>query len=83
MAASLFEEKKPFESSAVWACVAYSLVPFVGIVFVPFIFVFGVVGFARGERTFGAMGAGVAILMMQVALWWLMYVVPTWKLGSV
>jgi len=79
MAASLFEEKKPFASSAVWACVVYSLVPFVGVVFVPFIFVFGVVGLARGERTFRAMGAGVAILIIQLVLWWLMYVVPKWN----
>jgi len=79
MAASLFEEKKPFVSSAVWACVVYSLVPFVGLVFVPLIFVFGVIVLARGERTFGAMGAGVAILIMQLVLWWLMYVVPRWN----
>ena len=81
MAASLFEEKKPFVSSAVWAYVVYSLVPFVGVVFVPFVFVFGVVGLARGERTFSAMGAGGAILIVQLVLWWLLYVVP--KLNAV
>ena len=75
----LFDDERPFASSAVWACVVYSLVPFVGVVFVPLIFVFGVIVLARGERTFGAMGAGVAILIMQLVLWWLMYVVPRWN----
>lgn len=79
MAASLFEQKKPFASSAVWACVVYSLVPFVGVVFVPFIFVFGVIGMVRGEGALRPMGAGVLILMVQLVLWWLLYVVPTWS----
>lgn len=78
---SLFDEKKPFMSSAVWACAVYSLVPFVGVVFVPFIFIFGVVGVVRGESSaFKAMAAGVGILIVQLVLWWLLYVVPTWSL---
>ena len=48
--ASLFGEKKPFASSAVWACVVYSLVPFVGVVFVPFVFVFGLIAVMGGDR---------------------------------
>lgn len=74
----LYEEKTPFTTSAIWACVVYSLVPFVGVVFVPFVVVFGVVGLARGERTFRAIGAGVIILVVQLVLWWLLYVVPKW-----
>ena len=77
--ASLFGEKKPFASSAVWACVVYSLVPFVGVIFVPFVFVFGVVAVVRGERpVFNAMAAGVVILIAQLVLWWLLYAVPKW-----
>ena len=76
---SLFKEKRPFASSAVWACVVYSLVPFVGVVFVPFIFVFGIVGLVRGEGTFRAMSGGCLILTVQLVLWWLLYVVPTWN----
>lgn len=75
---SLFE-KKPFASSAVWACAVYSLVPFVGVVFVPFIFVFGIVGLVRGESAaLRAMAAGVLILTVQLVLWWLLYAVPQW-----
>ena len=76
----LFEEEKPFASSAVWACVVYSLVPFVGVVFVPFVFIFGVVGLVRGESTFRAMVGGIGILIVQLVLWWLLYVVPKWGL---
>ena len=76
---SLFEEKKPFASSAVWACVVYSLVPFVGVVFVPFIFVFGIAGIVRGENVARAMGAGIGLVLIQSVLWWLLYVVPAWN----
>ena len=79
--AGLFKEERPFASSAVLACVVYSLVPFVGVVFVPFIFVFGVVGLVRGDRSvFNAISAGVPILIAQVVLWWLLYAVPQWRL---
>lgn len=78
---SLFEEKKPFTSSALWACAVYSFVPFVGIVFVPFIFIFGVVGVLRGDSSaLKAMAAGVGILIVQLVLWWLLYIVPTWNI---
>ena len=77
----LFEEKRPFASSAVWACVVYSLVPFVGIVFVPLIFVFGTVAALRADPLDRrALSAGVLILITQLVLWWLMYVVPRWGL---
>lgn len=76
---SLFFEKKPFASSAVWACAVYSLVPFLGIVFVPFIYIFGAVAFLRGHPVDRrAIIAGIVILATQLVLWWLMYVVPKW-----
>jgi len=76
---SLLEERRPFASSAVWACAIYALVPFIGVVFVPFIFVFGVVALIRGEHSaLRAMGSGVLILIVQLVLWWLLYVVPKW-----
>lgn len=76
---SLFEEKKPFAGSAVWACAVYSLVPFVGVVFVPFVFVFGLVAALRGETVdWRALAAGVLISIAQLVLWWLLYAVPTW-----
>ncbi|MEO5859363.1 MAG: hypothetical protein ABIR33_10485 [Pyrinomonadaceae bacterium] len=80
MAASLSEEKEPFASSAAWACAVYSLVPFLGVVFVPFIFVFGVAAVLRGDPLDRrALAAGVLILTAQLVLWWLLYVAPTWS----
>ena len=77
--AALFREKKPFADSAVWACAVYSLVPFVGVVFVPLIFVFGIRASLKGERSaFKAMGLGLLVLIGQLVLWWLLYAVPRW-----
>ena len=77
---SLFEEKKPLATSAVWACAVYSLVPFVGVVFVPFVLVFGLVAVSRGDPVDRrALAAGVLILIVQLILWWLMYAVPKWN----
>ncbi len=85
---SLFGEKKLFAGSAVWACAVYSLVPLVGIVFVPFIYLFGFIAVVKGDsgnrRTaLRAMAAGLVILVVQLVLWWLLYAVPKWgELGS-
>lgn len=80
---SLFGEKTPFAGSAVWACAVYSLVPLVGIVFVPFIYVVVVVAMVKGDAgnrqsAIGAMAAGLVILAVQFVLWWLLYAVPKW-----
>jgi len=78
--AGLFKEERPFASSAVWACVVYSLVPFVGVVFVPFVFVLGVVGLIRGDGApLRAMTLGGFVLIVQAVLWWLLYEVPKWN----
>ncbi|MEQ1762524.1 MAG: hypothetical protein ABL984_05180 [Pyrinomonadaceae bacterium] len=79
----LFEEKL-FAGSAVWACAVYSLVPFVGVVFVPFIFVFGIGSLIAGaslhrQTAFRAMCAGVLIAAFQLVLWWLLYAAPKWN----
>jgi len=77
--AGLFREEKPLASSAVWACVVYSLVPFVGIVFVPFIYIIGAAASLKGEPVDRrALVVGVSIFGTQLVLWWLLYVVPKW-----
>lgn len=83
-ASSLFETKKPFASSAVWACSVYSLVPFVGVVFVPFVFLFGLIavvksGGAQRRSAIVAMAIGSAVLIGQLVLWWLLFMVPHWS----
>ena len=68
-----------------WACTVYSMVPYVGIIFVPFAIVLGVANYFsdrsksddRGtRRAIGLIGGSVAILAVQVFLWWLLYVIP-------
>jgi hypothetical protein len=68
-----------------WACTVYSMVPYLGILFVPLAIGVGVAGDAvdRGKPRAGgtpaalvSVGASIGILIVQVFLWWLLYVIP-------
>jgi hypothetical protein len=74
-------------SSSSLACVAYALVPYIGILFCPGALLFGGVGLLRAWRTPHAGGRresvlgvafGVVILCAQLVLWWILYKVPEW-----
>ena len=67
-----------------WACFIYSLVPYLGILFVPVTVVFGVIGYSiasrrgeNGDRSLRAIALSVIVLAVQILLWWLLYVIPT------
>jgi len=72
------------------AFATYSLVPYLGIVFCPGAVVLGTVGVVKsyrsqpvpGESTRGIYYAslivGVAVLAVQLLLWWTLYQVPQW-----
>jgi hypothetical protein len=71
-------------SQLAWACLIYSLVPYLGILFVPFTIGFGLAGYSiasrRGEtddRSLRAVGLSAVVLGVQILLWWLLYVIPT------
>ena len=75
-------------SSSALACVAYALVPYLGILFCPGALLFGGVGLLRSWRTPHAGGRresalgvalGVVILCAQLLLWWILYKVPEWS----
>lgn len=75
-------------SSSSLACVAYALVPYLGILFCPGALVFGGVGLLRSWRSPHAVGRrdaalgvilGLLILCAQLALWWILYKVPEWS----
>ena len=75
-------------SSSALACVAYALVPYLGILFCPGALLFGGVGLLRSLRTPHAGGRresalglmlGVLILCAQLLLWWILYKVPEWS----
>lgn len=81
----LFEENKNSISQTAWACTVYSMVPYLGILFVPFALVIAGVGYAAGRRApemggrrLALISAGVSFLVLavQILLWWLLYIIP-------
>ena len=82
---NLFEENKNTVSQTAWACVVYSMVPYLGILFIPFAFLVGgfgyIVSYKRpqlgGRRLAAAcIGLSVLVLAVQIVLWWLLYIIP-------
>jgi len=83
--ADLFAVNRNTVSEMAWACFVYSLVPYLGILFVPFTILIGLAGFGvfvRRPFLGGARLAGVSIGLsfvvfgVQIFLWWLLYIVP-------
>src|SRR3712207_3210315 len=75
-------------STSALACVAYALVPYLGILFCPGALLFGGVGLFRSWRTPHAGGRresalglllGLLLLCAQLVLWWILYKVPEWS----
>jgi hypothetical protein len=69
------------------ACIVYSLVPYLGIVFVPIALGVSGVGYVRSrqnsrpgpKRFVFCAGLSLVVLAVQVFLWWLLYYIP--KIG--
>jgi hypothetical protein len=81
----LFRTSKNSVSETAWACVVYSMVPYLGILFVPLGFLAGIYGYYvsyrrphLGGRSLAAacIGLSLFILAVQIFLWWLFYVIP-------
>ena len=82
---NLFEPSKNTISQTAWACVVYSMVPYLGILFLPFAFVVGGAGYVVSQRRPHLGGRrlavicvvlSVVILAVQLVLWWLLYIIP-------
>jgi hypothetical protein len=82
---NLFEQNKNTLSQMAWACVVYSMVPYLGILFIPFAFVISGFGYAIALRRPHLGGRRLAvvcivlsftILSVQMVLWWLLYIIP-------
>jgi hypothetical protein len=80
-------QDKPLSSRSAFACNIYSMVPFIGVVFLPIALVFGSVGYIRARRAgnksdlrfgVGSLVLTLAVAGVQVFLWWLLYIVPRW-----
>jgi len=81
----LFAREENAVSETAWACFVYSMVPYLGIVFIPMTFVIGGAGIAAsykyprmGGRKLAmvSIGLSVLVLVIQILLWWLLYLVP-------
>jgi len=81
---SLFEPETNATSQTAWACVVYSMVPYLGILFIPIAFAVSGFGFfsvregVTRDRRMAAVcfGLSVVILVVQIGLWWLLYLIP-------
>src|SRR5215203_1337465 len=81
----LFEQNKNTVSQTAWACLVYSFVPYLGILFIPFTFLIGGFGYltALREPELGgrrlaliSISISVVVLAVQLFLWWLLYIIP-------
>jgi len=82
---NLFPKNENPISETAWACLVYSFVPYLGILFVPLAFVVGICGVAVSFRRPNLGGGKLAlvsaalsfvVLVIQVFLWWLLYIIP-------
>jgi len=82
---TLFEEPDTLMSNTPWACTVYSMVPYLGILFVPLALVTGSYSYLRSQRdehgkeksrALIAMGVSIIVLVVQLLLWWLLYLIP-------
>jgi hypothetical protein len=81
----LFEGETSGAAQTAWACVVYSMVPYLGILFVPF--AFAAAGYTYVSPTGSVeqsrrvaricLGLSVFILLAQIGMWWLLYIIPT------
>lgn len=77
-------------SETAWACCVYSFVPYLGILFIPFTFLIGSLGFAAYVRkpeiggrqmSLASIGISFIVLAVQIFLWWLLYIIPEIGVG--
>lgn len=86
--ADLFERNENAVSQTAWACFVYSMVPYLGILFIPLTFIIGGFGYAvsfqkpelgGGKLALISIGLSFVVLGLQIFLWWLLYLIP--KIG--
>lgn len=82
---NLFELNKNSISETAWACLVYSFVPYLGILFVPLTVLVGGIGCLVSYRqphlggrrlALACVGLSFVVLAVQIFLWWLLYIIP-------
>ncbi len=80
----LFARNENNPAHTAWACFVYSMVPYLGVLFIPFTFAFGSFGVAVAHRypslggrklALVSMGLSFIVLAVQLLLWWLLYII--------
>ena len=83
------DEDHNLASSAAWACNVYSLVPYLGIAFLPIAFVLSALDYFKARRRrqpreirLALLSVGLSFLIagVQIFLWWLLYFIPESRL---
>lgn len=83
--ADLFQQNKNSVAETAWACVVYSMVPYLGILFIPFAFLTGGAGYLVAWRrphlggrkmAVASIALSILVLAVQIFLWWLLYIIP-------
>ena len=84
-AISLFDDGSPLVSSSAWACTVYSMVPYLGILFIAPALLLSGLAFLRAQQNeersevrnaMIAATVSVLLLAVQLVLWWLLYLIP-------
>ena len=82
---SLFPSDRSPISETAWACTVYSMVPYLGILFIPIAIAVGGFGYVASRRTpdgsggrmaLISVGVSVVLLGIQIVFWWLLYLIP-------
>lgn len=83
--ADIFQREQNDMAQSAWACCVYSMVPYLGILFIPITLILGALGIAAavrhprlGGRQIAMVSVGLSflILFLQVFLWALLYIIP-------
>ncbi len=85
-AENLFEINENEVAQTAWACLVYSLVPYLGIIFIPLTIAVGSFGVITsiqkpwlGGRKLSVVSISLSLIVLaiQILLWWLLYIIPT------
>lgn len=82
---NLFEQNENSFAHTAWACLVYSFVPYLGILFIPLAFAAGSFGYIVSHRrpqiggrrlALACVALSFVVLAFQIFLWWILYIVP-------
>lgn len=82
---NLFEQNRNPIAQTAWASCVYSMVPYLGVIFIPFTVIVGCIALIAARRrplsgggrlARASITVSLAVLVVQLFLWWLLYFIP-------